>query len=264
MQLISRIASLLSLAHRTAREDDALVAATAMQFLDLTSLTGKESAADIRTLCRRAMDAGCAAVCVYPSFVAAARTHLADSDVKCASVAMGFPDARGTLAERLAEIEHARRDGADEIDIVVSTSLILHKNWDQLRHELEAARNRCGERTLKVILETGALPDAGTIYQSARIALDEGADFVKTSTGKVPVGATLEAAAAIILAIDDHGEERGIKISGGIRQLAEYRPYHQMVAGHWGLETLTPSRVRVGASSLLQSLHKVVRSNQHF
>lgn len=264
MQLNSRISSLLSLAHRAARDDDARIAAIAMQCLDLTSLTGNESAEDIRTLCRRAIDANCAAVCVYPQFVATACTYLGDSNVKCASVAMGFPDARGTLSERIAEIGRVRDDGVDEVDIVISRALILEKNWDGLAHELEMARDNAKGTTLKVILETGALPDKGSIYQSARFALEHGADFIKTSTGKIAIGATLEAAAAIILAIDDHGEERGIKLSGGIRQFAEYRPYHQMLSAHWGSDAMTPARVRIGASSLLQSLHKVAHRSRHY
>lgn len=264
MQLTARIGSLLALAHRAARDDDVLVATKAMRCLDLTSLTGEESAADIRLLCRRAVDAGCAAVCVYPRFVSSARTHLANSEVQCASVAMGFPDARGTLPERLNEIERAVIDGANEIDIVISTQLVLQKDWEQIGLELQAARESCGDATLKVILETGALPDAGTIYQSARMALEHGADFIKTSTGKIEVGATLEAAAAMILAIDDHGEERGLKLSGGIRSLGTYRPYHQMISAHWGLDALRPSRVRIGASSLHQSLHKVIQSRRNY
>lgn len=264
MQLSSRISSLLSLAQRASRDNDAHIAALAMRCLDLTSLTGNETATDIRTLCRRAIDAKCAAVCVYPQFVTTAREHLGDSGIKCVSVAMGFPDGRGTLAERIAEIERVKGDGVDEIDIVVPGALILDKDWDGLSHEIDMARHNTSDTTLKVILETGALPDTGTIYQSARVALEHGADFIKTSTGKVPIGATLEAAAAIILAIDDHGEARGIKLSGGIRQFAEYRPYHQMLSAHWGADAMTPARVRIGASSLLQSLHKVAQRSRHF
>lgn len=230
------------------------IARSAMRCIDLTSLRGDETPEDLNRLCQEAIAADVAAVCVYARHIAHVAQALQGTSIFCASVAMGFPDARGTLHARRNEVLEAISSGAHEIDMVVTTALIEEQNWDALRTEIRVARDACSTQTLKVILETGALSSVERIYESARIALDEGADFLKTSTGKTSTGATIEAAAALLLALDDHGAPRGLKLSGGLRTLDDYLPYHQMICAHWGAEALRPSRVRIGASSLLAAL----------
>lgn len=250
----ARWAAVRALRHADPQTSDAVFAQRALRCVDLTTLTGQETAADIDAICALAVQHQVAAVCVYPRDMQRVRAALRGSKIRAASVAMGFPDARGTLEQRCEEIRRARDDGAQEIDIVVTTQHILDRTWDAFAKEVRAARAHTGDATLKVILETGALPSAAHIYQSARIALDEGADFIKTSTGKIAVGATIDAAAAMMIALDDHGDARGLKLSGGLRSMADLRPYLQMIAGHWGLDILTADRVRIGASSLLSAL----------
>lgn len=250
----ARWAAVRALRHADPQTSDAVFAQRALRCVDLTTLTGHETAADIDAICALAVQHQVAAVCVYPRAISHVRDALRKTQIRAASVAMGFPDARGTLAERCEEIRQAREDGAQEIDIVVTTQHIVDRAWDALAAEVRAARAQTGDATLKVILETGALPSAAHIYQSARVALDEGADFIKTSTGKIATGATIDAAAAMMIALDDHGGARGLKLSGGLRSMTDLRPYLQMIAGHWGLDAITANRVRIGASSLLSAL----------
>jgi len=247
-----------ALARVAANVDRPAVARQAIRCLDLTSLNGDESAAEIAALCAHAKRAQVAAVCVDGAHIAQAHQDLEATRIARACVAMGFPDARGTLDERRQEIVNAVQNGATEIDIVVTTALIEDQDWPALAHEVRVARAACPNARLKVILETGALSSPELIYQSARVALDEGADFIKTSTGKIAVGATIEAAAAMLLALDDHGELRGLKLSGGLRTLDDFLPYYQMISSHWGVHEICAERLRIGASSLLRALEEEV------
>lgn len=232
------------------------IARRAMRCLDLTTLSGNEGPQEIEAICSDARTHHVAAVCVYGRSIAAVRRALEGTTIQAASVAMGFPDARGTLKTRCQEITDALDAGAQEIDIIVTTQHILDGAWDRLAEEIRAARRTTGTASLKVILETGALPSVDAVYRSARVALDEGADFIKTSTGKIAVGATPDAAAAMLLALEDHGDERGIKLSGGLRQFEDLLPYHRMLSAQWGVDAFTPHRVRIGASSLLTALQE--------
>ncbi len=254
VQLLSRVASLVELANRPGREKEEAVTETAIQCLDLTTLSETGTHESVRALCERAIVVGAAAVCVSPRFVQTAADSLAGTDVRCASVAMHFPDASGSWEDRLSELHQVVAHGADEVDIVVPVSLIQQEKWDALATEVEVARDAASDRVLKVILETGNITDPHLLYHASRVVLDQGADFLKTSTGKTEIGATIDAAATMILAIDDHGKKRGLKISGGLRTLEDITPYYRLVHGLWSERQLTPRRFRIGASSLLDAL----------
>lgn len=233
--------------------------------LDLTSLEGSETEEQVAELCRRGLRPdpdrpeevpSVAAVVLYPAFVAIAARELADSGVHVASVA-GFPVPNQPLEARLEEIRGAVDDGADEIDIVLNHSLFLSGRTEEAEAEIAAAKEACGNRPLKVILETGELEPL-RIRDAALLAASAGADFVKSSTGKTAVGATPDAARAMVDAIVDYrqdsGRAVGIKVSGGVRSLEQALDYLAIVEEGLGEEWLTPERFRIGASRLLDEL----------
>lgn len=257
MTLHSRIQTALETAAAAPVSVPQRAAQQGIACLDLTTLESTDTDATIRTLTQEAHEQRVAAVCVFPNFVQTARLAIPESSTKIATVAMAFPHGQSPLAIRRLEVEQAVLDGADEIDIVIRRGLVLSEDWRTLAYELKVARDACGDRALKVILETGELREPERIYRAARLALEQGADFVKTSTGKCSVGATPEAAAAMLLAIKDDGQERGIKISGGVRSFEDFLVYYQLVATQLGEDALAPGRFRVGASSLLQALRHI-------
>lgn len=263
MPLSKRIASILATRQDHLAPSRTDIAQHAMRCLDLTTLTGVERPADIEAICHNARAARVAAVCVYPQYISAVRQGLEGTTIHAASVAMNFPTADGPLHERLQDIARARADGADEIDIVFPLALVHEERWDALAHEFAQAREQAGQATLKIILESGMLPSQEHLYRSARIALDAGADFLKTSTGKRTVGATHEAVATLLLALTDHGSHAGIKISGGLRQLDDLLPYMRMIYAHGGDAALAPTRFRIGASSLLTALQEACKGAEN-
>ena len=237
-------------------EDDGRTAALRLlPLVDLTRLGDGDTTPEIESLCAKALTfwGAPAAVCVHPEHVATARRALAGSPVRVATVA-NFPDG-GDDADRVRrEILRARGAGAQELDVVLPYRALAAGRVAAASRVIEAARNACGaEVILKVILETGEL-DPARVRQASALALEFGADFLKTSTGKAPVGATPGAAALMLDAIDHAGTRRGFKASGGIRTIDDAMTYWQLAADHWGAGAVTPDRFRIGASALFDEL----------
>ncbi|KQT53468.1 2-deoxyribose-5-phosphate aldolase [Methylobacterium sp. Leaf456] len=229
------------------------VAARALPLLDLTDLSEGCTEEPVRLLCERAQRYAVAAVCVWPRFVAEAAQALTGGGVRIATV-VNFPDGGEDVAGTLAETRTAIEDGADEIDLVLPYRALLRGEADTARAMVAAVREACGETRLKVILETGMLPDADTVARASRLALEAGADFLKTSTGKTPVSATPEAAEAMLLAIREGGGRIGLKVSGGLRRVEDAARYLALADRIMGPDWVNAETFRIGASSLLDDL----------
>ena len=205
----------------------------AVSMVDLTTLEGKDSPGKVWALCRKAVrpDPGLegipsvAAVCVYPAMVTVAHEALSGSGVRVASVATGFPAGQTSLESRLDEVRSAVGDGAEEIDMVISRGALLTGDASRVTDEVRQVKSVCGSAHLKVILETGELETLDRIAEASRLAIAGGADFIKTSTGKVAPAATMEAGLVMLEAIRDHflktGKVVGMKPAGGIRTAKE-------------------------------------------
>jgi deoxyribose-phosphate aldolase len=236
--------------------EDAAVASRLLALLDLTNLDDICGSADISALCARATrgPVPVAAVCLWPRFVGEARQLLAQSEVRVATVS-NFPAGGDDLDLVLAEVEQALRDGAHEIDLVLPWRAYLR--GDEAAARAMVARTKAllpADRSLKVILETGALPDAGAIAGAARLAIAAGADFLKTSTGKLPVSATPQAARIVLEEIAAADRPVGFKAAGGIRTLADAAGYLALADEIMGPTWAGPATFRIGASSLHATL----------
>ncbi|MET1081357.1 MAG: deoxyribose-phosphate aldolase [Pseudomonas sp.] len=238
---------------------DRLVAQQAIGLLDLTSLNADDTDERIRALCRRALSpAGAvAAVCVYPRFVALARQtldSLGGTQVRVATVTnfpAGAADVQGAAEETLAAV----LAGADEVDVVYPYTALRRGDRQVGRDLVRACKQACGERALlKVILETGELAEPELIRQASLDAIDAGADFIKTSTGKVTVNASEHAARLMLAAIAERGGRVGFKPAGGIRTLADAKTYIQLAGDALGADWVSAAHLRLGASSLLDEL----------
>lgn len=229
----------------------------ALNTLDLTSLSDSETSAEIEDLCRRAATphGPTAAICIYPRFVPLAQRFLRDSnaEVRVATVCV-FPHGAADVDMAVAETCACVAYGADEVDTVLPYRRLMEGDPSICRAQLEAVREACGDRTLKVILETGELNDSALIRQASRLAIEAGADFIKTSTGKVAVNATLEAAAAMLDEIAASSRRCGLKIAGGVRTVADAQAYLELAADRMGPDYLLPATFRFGASGLLTAL----------
>lgn len=203
-----------------------------------------------------------ASICVYPNFVATVKQHLAVEGVRVTSVAGGFPAGQTMMEIKVAEIALASADGADEIDIVLPIGAFLNGNYEEVKDQLDEQREACHGRTLKVILETGALQTPENIQRASIISLFCGADFIKTSTGKGYPGASFEACylmAQVLRAYSEKfGKKCGLKLSGGIRTTDDAVKYLCIVKAVLGDEWLDPSLLRFGASSLEGSTLKML------
>lgn len=228
----------------------------ALVCLDLTDLDDRCDEAAVELLCHRAQtpEGSVAAVCVWPRFVGQAKTALHHTGIRVATV-INFPSGDGDLDEVKGEARAAVFNGADEIDMVIP--------WRQVIASGEAApvaalvrevRDVCGGATLKAILETGELKDLALIGLAARAAIDGGADFIKTSTGKTPVGATPEAARMMLETIAQRGGAIGFKASGGVRTVEEAAEYLALADEILGAGWAGPRRFRIGASALLDAI----------
>lgn len=256
-------AALDAAAAAAAASPDPRAARRAIGLVDLTTLTGTDTDDRVRDLCARALAPGeglphTAAVCVFPAFVPTARRALGDGPVKLATVAGGFPHGQLPLDLRLAEVRRAVEDGADEIDMVIRRGRFLAGDWAHTHDEVAAHREAAGGACLKVILETGELGDDRAAYDAARIALAAGAPFVKTSTGKVQPAATWRSTVALALAVRDHaqatGHAAGLKPAGGLRTTSDAQAWMALVSSILGDGAIGPTRLRFGASSLLDAL----------
>lgn len=237
---------------------DAEAARRIVPLLDLTSLRGDETAAEIEALCYRARRQAVAAVCIYPAFLPVASSVLAGSPVRLATVA-NFPEGGDDIQAAAAEVAAAVASGAQEVDVVAPLAAIRAGDLESVAELVEACRAAAGPTTLlKLILETGLLAAPSLITAAARTAVMAGVDFLKTSTGKCSPGATLEAAAALLEVIAETGGRVGLKLSGGIRTLADAAPYLALVDATMGRDWANPSRLRFGAFSLLDDLVRVL------
>ena len=221
--------------------------------LDLTSLGEDDTPAKIRALCESARTPyGLpAALCVYPEHVTTVREAMAGSGVKVATV-VNFPDGGGDPDRVVRETRRAIAAGADEIDMVLAWRALKTGDAATARAGVDACRAACGPGiSLKLILESGELGTPGLIRAASDIGLDAGVDFLKTSTGKVPVNATLEAAVVMLDAIAARGGRCGFKAAGGVRTLTEAQAYLTLAEARFGADWITPAHFRFGASALL-------------
>jgi deoxyribose-phosphate aldolase len=238
----------------------------AIRCMDLTTLEGTDTPGKIVALCGKAvrpdpMDASVppvAAVCLYPHLVPVAVAALAGTSVAVASVAGAFPSGLGPLESRLGEIRAVVEMGAGEVDIVLNRSLFLSGRYAEAFQELVAAREAAGTAHLKVILETGELGSYDRVRQASALAMAAGADFIKTSTGKIGTNATLPVALCMMEAVREFhaqtGRRVGVKVAGGVRRSKQAIQYLVLVNETLGPGWLTPERFRIGASSLLNDV----------
>lgn len=233
--------------------NDAALARHLISFVDLTDLSEPCTEEAVHLLCTKAKGpmGPPAALCLWPHFIRQAQRLVGDS-LKIASV-VNFPTGADDIERVLDDLDEALRDGADEIDLVFPWRAFLAGDKAYASDIIAAAKERMERRLLKVILETGALPDEQAIHDASVLALEAGADFLKTSTGKIAIGATETAARIMLDAIKAHGNKAGFKASGGIRDFAQARLYYQMFSDICG-EPVTQLRFRIGASALFDDL----------
>lgn len=237
----------------------------AISMIDLTTLEGKDSPGKVIQLCQKALRPSdlpgvptVAAVCVYPNMIPIAKKALKGSAIKVACVSTAFPSAQVPLDVKLEDVKRSVELGADEIDMVISRGAFLSGEYNYVFDEIAAVKASCGKARLKVILETGELETLDNVRRASFIAMRAGADFIKTSTGKVAVNATMPVTLVMLECIRDYYDETGIQIgmkpAGGIRTSKEALHYLVMVKETLGDAWLDPYWFRFGASSLLNDL----------
>ncbi len=234
--------------------------------IDLTTLKATDSQQSVAAFTERVNDfenehgdlPNVAAICVYPNFAQVVRTVLEVSGVNVACVAGGFPSSQTFPEVKVAETALAVEGGADEIDVVINLGDFLDGDWEQVADDLDEIKHSCRERSLKVILETGALKTARNIRDASVIAIYSGADFIKTSTGKEYPGASLEAAYVMALAIKEYAEKTGrmvgLKVAGGVTTADEAVACYTIVKEVLGEKWLSSEYFRIGASRLANNL----------
>lgn len=235
------------------------VASQALGLMDLTSLNDDDTNANILALCEKASseEGQVAAVCIYPQFIPVAREYFDSNGIENVQIATvtNFPQGGADIDQAVSETEQAVELGADEVDVVFPWRALINGD-EQVGFDLVAAcKKACGANTqLKVIIESGELKQAELIQKASEISIQAGADFIKTSTGKVPVNATLEAAEIMLKAITAHNPNCGFKAAGGIRTTQQAQDYMQLAQQICGTEWLTQAHFRFGASGLLDAL----------
>ena len=260
----ARVAMLSTRSIKQESKRQALDLAIAM--VDLTTLEGSDTPGKVQALCAKgrqpdpsdATAPAVAAICVYPDMVPVAVEGVRGSKVRVASVATAFPSGRASLPVKLADVADAVAAGAHEIDMVIDRGAFLAGRYQLVLDEIVATKQACGDRHLKVILETGELGTYDNVRRAAWLAMLGGADFVKTSTGKTAPSATLPVALVMLEAVRDFaaatGVKVGVKVAGGVRTAKDAIRYLVVVHETVGDEWLTPDRFRIGASSLLNDL----------
>lgn len=246
-----------------------------LSMIDLTTLEGKDSPGKVRQMCYKAAhlhddfpNLPCvAAVCVYPNLVKVAKDALVGTGIKIASVATGFPSGMATTKEKIIEVRKVVKEGADEVDMVISRGEFLRGNLDFVSEEISAVKEACGGAHLKVILETGELESLDNIREASFLAMESGADFIKTSTGKIAPAAEPTAVLTMLEAIRDYfnktGKRVGMKPAGGISTAKQGIQYLVMVRETLGHHWLTPDLFRFGASSLANDvLMQIVKQSK--
>jgi deoxyribose-phosphate aldolase len=260
----ARVAMLSTRSIKQESKRQALDLAIAM--VDLTTLEGSDTPGKVQALCAKGRQPdpsdptapAVAAICVYPDMVPVAVEGVRGSSVKVASVATAFPSGRASLAVKLADVADAVAAGADEIDMVIDRGAFLAGRYQTVFDEIVATKQACGDRHLKVILETGELATYDNVRRASWLAMLGGADFIKTSTGKTAPSATLPVALVMLEAVRDFaaatGVMVGVKVAGGVRTAKDAIRYLVVVHETVGDDWLTPDRFRIGASSLLNDL----------
>ena len=244
-------------------QEAAGIARRALPLLDLTDLSETCTEEAVADLCGKARASAVAAVCVWPRFVAQAARALAGSGVRIATV-VNFPeggeDQEGTVEETRATLA----EGADEIDLVLPYHALMRGDAEAARAMVHAVRAACGDSLLKVILETGQLEQPDLIARASHLAVEAGADFIKTSTGKTPVSATLPAAETMLRAIRDRrgGRPAGLKVSGGLRRVEDAAAYLALADRIMGPDWVGPHSFRIGASALHADLVRVLEAGR--
>ena len=248
----------------------------AVRCIDLTTLAGDDTAERVRRLCAKArqplaphivaglgigdMRLTTGAVCVYPTMVAHAVRALQGTGIPVASVATGFPAGLMPLHLRLEEIRYAVDQGADEIDIVITREHVLTGSWQALYDEVAAMRQACGPAHLKAILATGDLQTLRNVYAASMVAMQAGADFIKTSTGKEGVNATLPVSLVMVRALRDYGDATGVRIgfkpAGGMKTAKDAIAWQILMKEEMGRDWLRPELFRLGASSMLADIER--------
>jgi deoxyribose-phosphate aldolase len=246
----------------------------AIRMMDLTTLEGKDTPGKVRALAGKAVRPdptdpsipSVAALCVYPNMIPTAKAALAGSSVKVASVATYFPSGQAPLEVKLADVRQAVEAGADEIDMVIDRGAFLAGEYGKVYDEIVAVKEACGDAHLKVILETGELETYDNVRRASVLAMAAGADFIKTSTGKVQPAATLPVTLVMLEAIRDFhaqtGRAVGMKPAGGIRTSREAIAYLTVLYETLGPDWMTPDRFRFGASTLLNDVLMQVRKER--
>jgi deoxyribose-phosphate aldolase len=259
-ELVERIDQATKMVLDEASETKALK--TILNCIDLTTLEGSDTKKKITELCHKARNIhehgpafpNVAAVCFYPPFVSLAKTELNGSSVHVASVAGAFPAGQSPLQIKLEEVKYAVNEGADEIDMVISRGKFLERDYDTVFDEIAAIKNVCGRAHLKVILETGELHTISNIRKASEIAILAGADFIKTSTGKIQPAASLEALMIMADTVkefyDQTGKIIGLKPAGGISTCEQALKYFMVVKQAAGDQWLNNTFFRIGASRL--------------
>jgi deoxyribose-phosphate aldolase len=264
-------------ARRTVKKDwQAAWLLRAVTLMDLTALSGDDTPGNVRRLCAKARRPiepellerlgmadraiRVAAVCVYPSLAPVALEALRGSGIPVAAVAGGFPAGQIPLEAKLAEIRQLVAMGVEEIDAVIGRAFVLRQDWDGLHAEIAAFREACGPAHLKVILATGELGRLRNVAMASRVALAAGAHFIKTSTGKEPVNATLPVGIVMARVLREHlqetGERRGFKPAGGIRTAKQAVDWMILMKEELGVEWVKPELFRLGASALLTDVER--------
>ena len=246
----------------------------ALSMIDLTTLEGADTENKVRQMCYKAVHLHdsieglptVAAVCVYPTLVRTAKKALQGTDVKVASVSTAFPSGQAPRSVKIADTKFAVNEGADEIDMVISRGHFHEGEYAYVFDEIAAIKEACGDARLKVILETGELGTYDKVRLASDIAIAAGADFIKTSTGKINPAATMEVTLVMLHAIRDHffktGKMIAMKPAGGIRKSKEALHYLMMVKEELGEEWLDPFWFRFGASSLANDILMQLQKEQ--
>jgi deoxyribose-phosphate aldolase len=264
-----------TLAKRSIKKDAKLWALElAVRVIDLTTLEGADTPGKVAALCSKALRPdpadttvpSVAAVCVYPNLVSTAVERVRGSGVRVASVATAFPSGQSPLDVKLAEVRDVVERGADEVDMVIDRGAFLSGRYAKVYDEIVRVKEECGGAHLKVILETGELGTYDNVRRASLLAMAAGADFIKTSTGKLSSAATLPVALAMLEAIRDVYEETGrmvgMKPAGGVRTAKQAIQHLVLVHETLGVDWLTPDLYRIGASSLLNDVLLQIRKQK--
>ncbi len=280
LSAVERRAATMTTRRSVKKEWQAAWLVKAITCIDLTTLSGDDTPDRVARLCAKArmpMRTDLAealglptmptvgAVCVYPTMVAAAVKALRGSNIPVASVATGFPAGLIPLKLRLSEIRYAVEEGAKEIDIVINRALVFSGDWQALYDEISAMREACGEAHMKAILATGELSSLRNVYRASWVAMMAGADFIKTSTGKEPVNATLPVGLTMVRALREYFDLTGVKLgfkpAGGLKSAKDALAWLTLIKEELGNRWLEPDLFRFGASSMLGDIERQI---EHF